>query len=398
MKDKTVKLRSGKEGILRPGHPWIYKSQFKKADPSIKPGSTVSIIDADGNFVGRGYYNPHSEISIRLLTFKNEYIDQAFLARRISEAFEKRKPLLKVTNAYRVVFSEADGLPGLIIDRYAGTVVFQILTLGMHRMREAIIESIKSALDPAHIFEKSVSPFRKIEGLRDMMGWWGERGETKVEIYEGRVKFLVDIVNGHKTGFYLDQRKSRMALENISKGKRVLDLFCYTGGFSVSAAVFGAKAVVGVDIKGDWLNMGKQNAALNNVADRTDFIEEDVFSFLKRSVDAGDKYDMIILDPPSFIHSKKDLKAASKGYKELNSGAMRLLDDGGVLATFSCSHHMPNEQFSSIIKESAKEAGKEFSILKRCRQAEDHPIVRGIPETEYLKGYFVRLRQQQSVG
>ena len=186
MKEKTIKLRAGKEGILRPGHPWIYKSQLKRADPSIRPGSIISIVDFDGNFVGRGYYNPHSEISIRLMTFKDEYIDEPFLRRKMEAAFEKRQSILSTTNAVRAVFSEADGLPGLIIDLYADTVVFQILTLGMHRMRDAVVESIKSVIGPAHIFEKSMSPFRKVEGLRDMMGWWGPRGKTEIQIHEGR--------------------------------------------------------------------------------------------------------------------------------------------------------------------------------------------------------------------
>lgn len=398
MKEKTIKLRSGREGITRPGHPWIYKSQLKKADPSIKPGAVVSIVDTEDNFMGRGYYNPHSEISVRFLTFENEYIDQAFLTRRISEAFENRKTILSNTDACRVVFSEADGLPGLIVDKYADTLVFQILTLGMHRMREALVEGMRSAVGPAHIFEKSVSPFRKIEGLRDMMGWWGEKGQTDIEIREARVKFLVDIVNGHKTGFYLDQRKSRAALANISAGRRVLDLFSYTGAFAVSAAVFGASDVTAVDIKEEWLGMGRRNAGLNDVADRIEFIKDDAFSFIEKAAAAGDRYDIVIADPPSFIHSKKDIKAASKGYRDLNTGAMKLIGEGGILATFSCSHHMPNERFSEIIKESAKAAGREFAILKRCHQAEDHPIVRGIPETEYLKGYFLRVKGQGSRG
>ncbi len=395
MKEKAIKLRGGKEGVLRPGHPWIYKGQLKKADPSIKPGSIITIVDFGGNFVGRGYYNPHSEISVRLLTFKDEYIDIAFLERRMYAAFEKRKPLFKVTDAVRIVFSEADGLPGLIVDKYGDTVVFQILTLGMHRLREAAVECIKSVVRPEFIFEKSLSQFRKIEGLRDMMGWWGPMGRTEVEIREGRVRFLVHIVNGHKTGFYLDQRRSRMALEPFSNGKRVLDLFCYTGGFAVSAAVFGASRVTAVDIKGDWLKPAAKNADINGVFDKIEFVESDAFSFLNKAARSGEQYDVIVVDPPSFIKSKNELKSASKGYRDLNSAAMKLLSDKGVLATFSCSHYMPNDIFSGIIKDAAKVAGKEFSILKRCRQAEDHPIVRGIPETEYLKGYFLKINESK---
>ena len=393
---KTIKLRSGKAGRRSPGHPWVYKNQFLKPDPAIKPGNTISLLDSDGKFIGNGYFNPHSEISIRLLTFNDELIDKNFIVGRIKEALREREKLKPKTNAYRAVFSEADGLAGLIVDRYADTVVFQVLTLGMERLKEFVLAGIKDFMKPRYIYEKSVSPFRKVEGLRDKTQWWGDTGKNIVEISEGPAKFLVDIFKGHKTGFYLDQRVSRMAMGNISKGKRVLDLFCYTGGFSVNAAINGAVDVTGVDIKREWLELAEKNTALNNVSEKVNFIEGDSFAVLKDMCASGDKFDIIIIDPPSFIRSKKDLHSASKGYKELNVLAMKSLNDKGVLATFSCSHHMPNEVFSHIIKDAAREARKEIMILKRCHQAEDHPIVSGLPETEYLKGYFLRVQNLRS--
>ena len=401
--EKSIRLRTGKKGIIRPNHPWIFKTQLLKADPSIKPGDIISITDNGSKFIGRGYYNPRSEIAVRLLTFTDEPINKKFFTDRIVKALEKRQQTFSgraglnlpyhdcITNARRIVFSEADGLPGLIIDLYNDTAVFQALTLGMDRFKEEIADIIDELLKPKYIYEKSVSPFRKLEGLKDVSGWWGDEGKGLVEIFEGKAKFLVDIVNGHKTGFYLDQRKSRLALENISKDKTVLDLFCYSGGFSISAAISGARHVTGADIKEDWLELARKNAELNGVGEKTEFIKGEVFGILKDINDSDRKFDIVIVDPPSFLKNRDSVITAAKGYRELNSLAMRALADGGVLATFSCSHNMPSDLFSKIIKEAAADADKKFTILKRCHQAEDHPIVKSIPETEYLKGYFLKM-------
>ena len=389
--EKSVRLRKGRKGVIRPGHPWIFKTQLTKPDPTIKPGDIISVTDDKGKFVGRGYYNPKSEIVVRLLTFLDEPIGNDFFHNRIAQALDKRKDLSSVTNAYRAVFSEADGLPGLIIDLYNDTAVFQALTLGMEKFKSQVADVIDEILKPKYIYEKSASPFRKLEGLKDVTGWWGDEGKSLVEIFEGRARFLVDIVNGHKTGFYLDQRKSRLALEGISKNKKVLDLFCYTGGFSISAAVYGAKHVLGTDIKEEWLKLARGNAVLNNVGEKTEFVKGGAFEVLKNINNSGEKFDIIILDPPSFLKKRESITTAAKGYRQLNTLAMESLSDGGILATFSCSHNMPNELFSKIVKESAAAAGKQFTIIKRCHQAEDHPVIRVIPETEYLKGYFLKV-------
>ena len=391
-KEKTISLRSGKTGRLRPGHPWIYKSQIRKFDGSIKPGGIVKVISAEGKFIGRGYFNPASEISARLLTFKDETVDDKFLLDKIALAAEKRKGLAAATNAYRAVFSEADGLPGLIADIYADTAVFQVLTLGMERVKSVIIDGIKQSLRPKYIYERSESAFRKVEGIKDEVRWWGDKGKGEVEIFEGKARFLVDIENGHKTGFYLDQRRSRMALAGIAKGKKVLDLFCYTGGFSVHAALSGAMSVTGVDIKQEWLDLARKNAALNGITAGVDFVKADVFDFLRNSYNSGERFDIIVVDPPSFAKTKSQVAGAMKGYKELNYVAMKSLNDSGVLCTFSCSHHVPNELFSDVIKRAARDAKKETVVLKRCHQDIDHPIMRAIPETEYLKGYFLKVR------
>ena len=388
---KTIALRTGKKGKIAPGHPWIFKQQILKVDPAIKPGGIIAVRDGLGKFIGTGYYNPRSDICIRLLTFNDENIDKNLFDKKIRAALEKRKNLLTVTNAYRVIFSEADGIPGLIADIYGDTVVFQALTLGIDKLKALIVESLKEILSPKFIYEKSISPFRPLEGLKDVAAWWGEKGNALIEIFEGTARFLVDIENGHKTGFYLDQRKSRMGLEGFCRDKTVLDLFCYTGGFSISACLYGAGSVKGIDIKEDWLKSARENACLNGVAEKTEFIKEDAFSALKDFSDSGVKFDVIILDPPSFLKNRESLASASKGYLALNTLAMKTLTEGGTLATFSCSHNMPNATFADILKRSASAAGKKITILKRCHQAQDHPIVKAIPETEYLKGYYLRV-------
>ena len=295
------------------------------------------------------------------------------------------------TNAKRLIFSEADSLPGLIVDQYNDTLVFQISTLGMERMKEGLLRVLADIVNPKFIYEKSDSPFRKIETLKTIKKWCLYDGETNIEIYEGAAKFIVDIEHGHKTGFYLDQRKARAALKEISAGKTVLDLFCYTGGFSVNAALGGAKKVVGVDIKPEWLAMARKNAELNGVSDKIEYREGDVFEILSDICASGEKFDIIVLDPPSFVKEKKSIIAAAKGYKELNTLAMKSLRAGGTLCTFSCSYNMSNAIFSDVIKKSAAEAGKTLTVLKRCHQDKDHPIVRQIPQTEYLKGYFFKV-------
>lgn len=390
MQDKIIRLRKGRKGRLRPHHPWIFKGQILKITSNIKPGNIVTVITNEDEFVGCGYFNPSSEISIRLLTFKDEPIDDNFLTEKIRSAINKRDFLNDMTNAKRLAFSEADGLPGLIADLYDDTLVIQVFTLGMERLKESAINIFKELIHPKYIYEKSDAPFRKIEGLKAVKGWVGAEGETNVGIHENGARFIVDIEKGHKTGFYLDQRKARLALRDIAKGRSVLDLFCYTGAFSINAALGGAAKVTGADIKKEWLELARKNAALNGVGEKIDFISGDSFLILKKMFDSGEKFDIIILDPPSFAKDRRSVATASKGYRELNTLAMKLLSEGGILGTFSCSHSMSNDIFSGILKDSAGEAGRSFTILKRCHQDKDHLIVKAIPETEYLKGYFLK--------
>ncbi|MFH0731699.1 MAG: class I SAM-dependent rRNA methyltransferase [Candidatus Omnitrophota bacterium] len=392
METRTIKLRKSKKVSLRPSHPWIYKSWISAARSSASPGALVSVIGPDGKFVGNGYYNPESQIAVRLLTFSDEKIDHAFFTRRIKESFEKRRHLLSQTNAFRAVFSESDCLPGLIVDVYSDTAVFSVLTLGMERLKDTLTKSISEALNPKYIYERSDSNIRELEGLLPIKRWHGKEGPSVIEIFENEVKFYVDIENGHKTGFYLDQRKSRYLSRAISPGKKVLDIFCYTGGFSINAAISGAKDVYAVDIKQQWLDLSARNAQLNGVSQKIKFIKSDSFTFLENMVSSGEYADVVILDPPSFLKSRESIKSAAKGYEFLNFQAMKILSQDGILCTFSCSHHMRQDMFSDILKSAAKSAKKSFEVLNTCHQAQDHPIVKGIQETEYLKGYFLRVR------
>ena len=277
MEDKIIRLRKGKSGRLRLGHPWIFRRQILKLTSSVKPGDIVTVISNEDNFIGLGYFNPASEISIRLLTLQDEPIDEAFFVKRVKDAIAKREYLKDITDAKRVIFSEADDLPGLIADVYAGTLVLQVYTLGMDKLKGILLQAIRDTVNPEFVYEKSDSTFRKTEGLKPVKQWIGAAGSKEVRINEGGAKFIVDIEKGHKTGFYLDQRKSRSALKDISKNKKVLDLFCYTGGFSVNAALGGASKVVGVDIKKDWLELARQNAEFNGVSASTEFISGDAF-------------------------------------------------------------------------------------------------------------------------
>jgi 23S rRNA (cytosine1962-C5)-methyltransferase len=277
MEKGTIIVRPARRDRGEDKHPWVYKSRIVSVGAGVEPGDVVTVVDRKGVFIGRGYYNPASMISIRLMTRQDEYIDKGLFDRRIAAALEKRKEMTLESNAYRLIFSEADELPGLVIDIYADTAVFQTFTLGMEKLKNIAVQSLKDIAAPSRIYEKSDSFIRDLEGLSEIKGWWGDRGDRYVEIFEGSVKYCVDVEEGHKTGFYLDQRRSRLAFSRIAKNKRVLDLFCYTGGFGVAAAAYGASNVLAIDTKEDWLELGRKNAVLNGVSEKIKFVKGDSF-------------------------------------------------------------------------------------------------------------------------
>ena len=325
-------MHSGRRGQISYGHPWIYKGQIKEA-PGERDGDIFSVYSSGGRFLGKGYYNPRSEIAVRLLSYKDEAIDESFFARRIEHALEFRKKFVKETDACRVVFSEADGLPGLVVDKYAEYIVFQILTLGMEKKKEALVNIMRETLKPKFLYEKSDATSRRLEGLTEVKKWWGAEGKSMVTISEDKAKFLVDIETGHKTGFYLDQRDSR--------------------------------------------------------GDRIKFRTVNVFEALKEFDRSKERFDVVILDPPSFVKNKKAVENALTGYKEINLRAMKILNEGGILATFSCSGHIEEELFLQVILDAAFDTKKCLKILKKCSQAVDHPVDPFIPQTSYLKGFIL---------
>ena len=388
MGEKII-LHSGRRGQISYGHPWIYKGQIKEA-PGERDGDIFSVYSSGGRFLGKGYYNPRSEIAVRLLSYKDEAIDESFFARRIEHALEFRKKFVKETDACRVVFSEADGLPGLVVDKYAEYIVFQILTLGMEKKKEALVNIMRETLKQKFLYEKSDATSRRLEGLTEVKKWWGAEGKSMVTISEDKAKFLVDIETGHKTGFYLDQRDSRGAIKDLVKDKKVLDCFSYTGGFSIYASLYGAGEVLGLDVHASQVELAKKNAKLNSLpGDRIKFRTVNVFEALKEFDRSKERFDVVILDPPSFVKNKKAVENALTGYKEINLRAMKILNEGGILATFSCSGHIEEELFLQVILDAAFDTKNCLKILKKCSQAVDHPVDPFIPQTSYLKGFIL---------
>lgn len=368
------------------GHPWIYRTEVAGIEGDINPGDIVEVLDYRGRFVGRGYINPASQIMVRIMTRnRDEAIDHSFFRRRIKAALDYRKKVVRNTNAYRVVFTEADFIPGLVVDRFGDYLALQTLTLGIDRHRETIVDVLRELVSPAGIYERNDVNVRELEGLPLRTGFIGDEFNTVVEIVENGRFFEVDLAGGQKTGYFLDQRENRMALEYLCGGTRVLDCFCHTGTFSIYSAGFGAREVLGIDISGAALSMASKNAVRNGVEGICAFREGNSFDELRAMERAGEKFDMIILDPPAFTKSKRALEGAVRGYKEINLRAMKLLNPGGFLITCSCSYHMSEGLFIEVINDAALDAGRLARMAEVRRQAKDHPMLAASPETYYLK-------------
>ncbi|MBI1871106.1 MAG: class I SAM-dependent rRNA methyltransferase [Chlamydiae bacterium] len=385
---KTVTLYSkGIDRVLR-GHPWIYRSQIKGMSPGIQPGDAVFVISDRKKKIGTGFINPKSEITLRLLTHHEESIDLPFFKKRIEDAISWRKRHIEGTNAIRWINSESDQLPGLILDEYAGHFVLQISTLALELQKPLLIQLIKDLFSPKSLYERNDFPSRQWEGLPLLQGTL--QGETPplVEIEENKIRFWVNISQGHKTGFYLDQRENRKALRGYTKGKEVLDCFSYTGGFAVASLVQEAKSVLAFEISEEALALGQENAKLNGVQDRWQGQLGNAFDLLKSSSLEDKKFDLIILDPPSFTKSKAHLERALRGYKEINLRALKMLREGGILVSACCSHHVDEKTFQQTILNAAQDAHRMLYQINQGTQAIDHPIVLSIPETKYLKCFF----------
>jgi 23S rRNA (cytosine1962-C5)-methyltransferase len=381
----TVTLAPGKEARVVAGHPWIYRSEIARVEDEGEPGDIARVWDHRGRFVGQAMVNMKSQIAGRLLSRNDEPIDGAFFERRIREAVGRCCRRVSGPDACRLIFGEADHLPGLIADRYADILVIQILTAGMERQRETILGALRSVVQPRAIYDRNDASPRKLEGLPLHKGFaWGE-AETGVWIQESDLSLFAEVAQGQKTGFYLDQRENRQVVKGLAGGRDVLDCFCYSGGFALSAASGGANAVLGIDLSAEAIAWAERSAARNGHSDRCQFAVANAFDELRAFDREERRFGMIILDPPAFTKGKGALAGALRGYKEINLRAMKLLAPGGILVTCSCSYHVDAPMFLDMLRSAAADAHREFRLVEFRTQASDHPILLAAKETQYLK-------------
>jgi 23S rRNA (cytosine1962-C5)-methyltransferase len=371
------------------GHDWVYSSEVLKTFGSPGAGDVISLKDPQDRSLGSAIYNPNSQIIARRFSRRRQELDHDFFVRRISQAIASREKLGILRNPGRVVWSESDGLPGVIIDRYGLHLVLQTLTLAMDRRKELIVGVAKKLLAPSSIIERNDAPIRKAEGLDMVTGLlFGEQPGT-IALEAKGIRFHVDLLAGHKTGLYLDQLDNYEAVAELANGMRVLDCFSNQGAFAIACAKAGASAVTAVEISGPSVQLINENAQLNGVTITTE--EANVFDYLSTQIRENVQFDLIILDPPSFTKSKESVNSARRGYKEIHLRALQLLAPDGYLATFSCSHHFSREMFLEMIVDASVDAKRHVRIVKYLSQPLDHPILPHIPETEYLKGYLLQV-------
>nr|WP_294468982.1 class I SAM-dependent rRNA methyltransferase [uncultured Sellimonas sp.] len=392
----VVTLKKGEGRMLKSGGAWIFDNEIESVMGEFENGDIVLVHDFDGYPMGRGFINRHSKIRVRMLTRNiDQEIDEAFLEQRLRDAWEYRKKTVD-TSSCRIVFGEADFLPGLVIDKFSDVLVFQALALGIDRYKERLIDMLRKILleDGIRIrgvYERSDAKEREKEGLQKVKGFLGEEFDTNVEIVENGVRYIVDVKDGQKTGFFLDQKYNRLAVQRLCKGAKVLDCFTHTGSFALNAGVAGAESVLGVDASDLAVRQAQENAELNGLSDRVKFISRDVFELLPELEKQGEKYDVVILDPPAFTKSRSSIKNAVKGYREINLRGMKLVKDGGFLATCSCSHFMDYELFTKTIAQAARSVHVRLRQVEFRTQAPDHPILWAADESYYLKFYIFQV-------
>jgi 23S rRNA (cytosine1962-C5)-methyltransferase len=390
----SVVLKKGREKSLKRRHPWLFSGAIEKAIGKPGPGDTVEVRDASGQPLARAAYSPKSQIRARVWSFNlEEEIDVGFFRGRIERALALREalPARRHTNALRLVHGESDGLPGLIVDRYADVLVAQFLAAGVERWRDPILDLLLELTACEAVFERSDAEVRKLEDLPSRVGFArGNRNASRCPIAEYGLNFRVDVEQGQKTGFFLDQRENRQRVRELAPGREVLDGFCYTGGFTIAALAGGAKRVTAIESSAPALEVARENLAANPFdAARVEFVQGDVFSRLRVLRDRGARFEMVILDPPKFAPTAAQVRNAARAYKDINLLAFKLLAPGGLLATFSCSGGVSPELFQSIVAGAALDAGADAKIIERFGAAADHPVALEFPEGEYLKGLLV---------
>ena len=386
------------------GHPWIYADEMIREEGSCENGALADAVSEKGKYLGTGFVSRSSKIRLRLVSRNaNDRFDEAFWKRRIQYAWDYRKTVMgSDISCCRVIFGEADGFPGLTVDRFSDILVTQTLSVGMERIKPMLFPLLAQVLREDHqqirgIYERNDVAIRALEGMQQNKGWFplpGETdpGQTVTEICENGIYYSVDVENGQKTGFFLDQKYNRLAVAKLARGRRVLDCFTHTGSFALNAAMGGAEHVTAVDVSASAIEMAKANARRNGLSEKMDFLVADVFDLLPELAAKGKSpYDFIILDPPAFTKSRKTVNSAERGYKEINLRALRLLPRGGYFATASCSHFMPSELFVKMLRSAALDAGVELRQIEARQQAPDHPILWNVPETDYLKFYLFQV-------
>ena len=396
MSEAIVTLKKGEGRSLKAGGLWVYDNEIDTIMGTFKNGDIVAGHDFDGYMMGRGFINQNSKIRVRMMTRdKEQLIDHDFLKRRVEAAWNYRKDTVDISSC-RVIFGEADFLPGIVVDKYEDILVVESLALGIDRFKNEIVELVKACMAEDGItirgvYERSDAKEREKEGLRKVKGFIGEPFDTNVEIVENGVHYIVDVENGQKTGFFLDQKYNRLAMQKICKGKRVLDCFTHMGTFALNAGIAGASEVTGLDISEYAIEQARRNAALNQLEDTVHFRCANVLDELPKLAAAGVQYDVVLLDPPALTKSREATKNAIKGYREINMKGMKLVKDGGYLATCSCSHFMTQELLAKTVKEAAKAVHKRLRQVEFRTQSPDHPILWAADESYYLKFYIFQV-------
>lgn len=400
MSSAVVTLKKGAGRSLKAGGSWIYDNEVESVMGSFSDGDVVLVHDFDGYPLGKGFINRRSRLVVRMLTrHEDTEIDEAFIRMRVRNAWEYRKKVTD-TASCRILFGEADFLPGIVVDKFSDVLVVQSLALGIDRFKGLIIKCVREILEEDGIrirgvYERSDAKVREQEGMERFKGFIGEPFDTKVEIVENDVRYLVDVKDGQKTGFFLDQKYNRKAIWKLCPGARVLDCFTHTGSFALNAAMAGARQVIGVDASQLGIDQARENAALNGLEDRVEFRCADVFELLPELEAQGEQFDVVILDPPAFTKSRNSVKNAVRGYREINLRAMKLVRDGGFLATCSCSHFMDYELFTQTIGQAARNVHRRLRQVEYRTQAPDHPILWGAEDSSYLKFYIFQVCEEK---
>ncbi|HET7875847.1 MAG TPA: class I SAM-dependent rRNA methyltransferase [Methylomirabilota bacterium] len=399
-------MKPGMDRRLRAGHPWIYRAEIADLKGSWSAGAPVDVTDARGRYLGRGFYNPRPSLACRVLTRVDEPIDAAFFRRRLQTALDYRRSLFSLSplgrgqvegsstegslpDAYRLCWSEADRLPGLIVDRYGTVSVIQCLTLGMTQALAWTAEGLEILFPGGTVYRLDDPTGARLEGFEPSRGWLGAPGPAELELDEGGCRFVVAPGAGHKTGLYLDQRENRTLVTGRAAGRRVLDAFCYAGGFACHALKAGASGALLLESSADALALARRNLELNGVAEHAELREGNAFDLLRELEARGERFGLVILDPPPFTRRKDSLAAAARGYKEINLRGLRLLEPGGSLATFSCSHHVTPALFEEVCRDAAGDSGVAVRVAATLGQSRDHPVLLTVPETRYLTGLLL---------